>query len=190
MLYYLLFHFVLLSQTESGEAHVPRSSSSFFGCLLFVRAGPQSAELTASYDWTGHRSRGPFLGPEKTFVKLRPAYSVKLVFAYLVKGIEMKITASFPASRRFRFEDTERIMSHEMRPNVSADPASQSRLRAQSLIRISIFIHTEIRNNYHDKNFALKLALKERLSGTRKWSILINSWPPYSWFSNHMTSPR
>ena len=34
-----------------------------------------------------------------------------------------------------------------------------------------IFIHTEIRSNYHKKNFALRLALKERLTGTRKWFI-------------------
>ena len=39
-------------------------------------------------------------------VKLRPAYSVKLVLSYVVKGIEMKITAKFRASRRFHFEDT------------------------------------------------------------------------------------
>ena len=32
-------------------------------------------------------------------------------------------------------------------------------------------IHIEIRTNYNDKNFALRLALKERLRGTRKWSI-------------------
>ena len=55
-------------------------------------------------------------GPEKPFVKLRPAYSVKLVFSYVVKGIKIKITAKFRASRRLRFEDTERIMSPEMRP--------------------------------------------------------------------------
>ena len=51
--------------------------------------------------------------PEKPFVKLRPAYSVKLVFSYVVKGIKIKITAKFRASRRLRFEDTKRIMSPE-----------------------------------------------------------------------------
>ena len=35
-------------------------------------------------------------GPEK---KLRPAYSIKLVFSYVVKGIKIKITAKFRASR-------------------------------------------------------------------------------------------
>ena len=49
--------------------------------------------------------------PEKPFVKLRPAYCVKLVFSYVVKGIKIKITAKFRASRRIRFEDTKRIMS-------------------------------------------------------------------------------
>ena len=55
-------------------------------------------------------------GPEKPFVKLEAAYSVKLVFSYVVKGIKIKITAKFRASRRLSFEDTKRIMSPEMRP--------------------------------------------------------------------------
>ena len=60
---------------------------------------------------------GSFLeSPEKPFVKLRPTYSVKLVFSYVVKRIKIKITAKFRASRHLRFEDTKRIMSHEMRP--------------------------------------------------------------------------
>ena len=50
-------------------------------------------------------------GPEKAFVKLRPAYSVKLVFSHVVKGITIKITAKFRASRRLRFEDTKRIVT-------------------------------------------------------------------------------
>ena len=55
-------------------------------------------------------------GPEKPYVKVRPAYSVKLVFSYVVKGLKTKITAKFRASRRLRFEDTNRIMSPEIRP--------------------------------------------------------------------------
>ena len=68
-------------------------------------------------------TRGPFLespktflGPKKPVVKLRPAYSVKLVFSYVVKGIEVKITVKFRTSRHLRFEDTKRIMSPEIRP--------------------------------------------------------------------------
>ena len=58
-------------------------------------------------------ARGSFLeSPEKLFVKLRPAYSVKLVFSYVVKGIKIKITAKFQATRRLRFEDTKRITCH------------------------------------------------------------------------------
>ena len=56
------------------------------------------------------KSRGRF-GPEKPFVKLRPAYSVKLVFSYVIKGIKVKVTAKFRASRRLRFEDTKRIIA-------------------------------------------------------------------------------
>ena len=55
-------------------------------------------------------------GPEKPFLKLRPAHSVKLVVLYVVKGIKIKITAKFRASIRLRFEDTKRIMSPEIRP--------------------------------------------------------------------------
>ena len=62
------------------------------------------------------RKSRKLFGPEKPFVKLRPAYSVKPVFSYVVKGIKIKITAKFRASRRLSFEDTKRIMSHEMRP--------------------------------------------------------------------------
>ena len=55
------------------------------------------------------RKSREFFGPEKPFEKLRPAYSVKLVFSYVVNEIKIKITAKFRASRRLRFEDTKRI---------------------------------------------------------------------------------
>ena len=51
--------------------------------------------------------------PEKPFLKLRPAYSVELVFSYVVKGIKVKITAKFRDKEHLRFEDTKRIMSSE-----------------------------------------------------------------------------
>ena len=62
------------------------------------------------------RKSRELFGPEKPFVKLLPAYSVKLVFSYVVKGIKIKITAKFRASRRLRFEDTKKTMSPEIRP--------------------------------------------------------------------------
>ena len=58
------------------------------------------------------RKSRTLFGPEKTFVKLRPANSVKLVFSYVIKGIKIKITAK----RRPRFEDTKGIRSPEMGP--------------------------------------------------------------------------
>ena len=48
----------------------------------------------------------------------------------------------------------------------------KARLSAKSLLWKSVFIHIEIRTNYHNKSFALRLALKERLRGTRKWPIM------------------
>ena len=63
------------------------------------------------------RKSRELFGPEKPFVKLRPAYSVKLIFSHVVKEIRIKITAAkFRASRRLRFEDTKRIMLPEIRP--------------------------------------------------------------------------
>ena len=55
-------------------------------------------------------------GPEKPFVKLRPASSVRRELSYVVKGIKININAKFHASKRLRFEDTKKIMSPEMRP--------------------------------------------------------------------------
>ena len=74
---------------------------------------PHSPRISRLQGPVSRKSRELF-GPEKPFVKVRPAYSAKLVFSYVVKGV--KITAKFRASRRFRFEDTKRIMSPEIRP--------------------------------------------------------------------------
>ena len=67
-----------------------------------------------------HRVPGPVSQKvpknSKSFVKLRPANSLKLVFSNVVKGIKIKTTAKFRASRRLRYEDTKRIMSPKMRP--------------------------------------------------------------------------
>ena len=71
--------------------------------------------FTSDQGPVSRKSRELF-GPEKPFVKLRPAYSVKLVFSYSVEGIKINITAKFRASRRLHFEDTKRIMSPDLRP--------------------------------------------------------------------------
>ena len=76
-------------------------------CLRFGSQGPVS-----------RKSRELF-GPEKPFVKVRPAYSVKLVFSYVVKGIKIKTVAKFRASRRLCFEDTKRICHPKYARNVS-----------------------------------------------------------------------
>ena len=44
--------------------------------------------------WPVSRKSRELFGPEKPFVKLRPAYSVKLVFSYVVKGIKIKIQSN------------------------------------------------------------------------------------------------
>ena len=66
----------------------------------------------------GNSGQGPvsqkfrkLCGPEKSFVKLQPALSMKLVFLHVVTGIKIKVTVKFRASRRFRFKDTKRIIT-------------------------------------------------------------------------------
>ena len=56
----------------------------------------------------------------------------------------------------------------------------KARLRAKFLLWKSVFMHIEIGTNYHmhNNNFALSLALKERLRGTRKWPIFC---APFAW---------
>ena len=75
------------------------------------------------WDRTSTKGQGPvsrkfreLFGPEKPVVKLRPAYFVKLFFSYVVKGIKVKLSAKFRASRGLRFKDTKRIVSPEIRP--------------------------------------------------------------------------
>ena len=66
--------------------------------------------------WPVSRKSWKLFGPEKPFLKLRLAHSVKLVFSYVVKGRKIKVTAKFGAQRRLRFENTKRTTSPEMRP--------------------------------------------------------------------------
>ena len=59
------------------------------------------------------RKSQKLIGPENPFLKLQPGYCVKLVFSCVVKGIKIKITVKFCASRRLGVEDIKRIMSPE-----------------------------------------------------------------------------
>ena len=83
------------------------------------------------------RKSRELFGPEKPFVKLRPAYSVKLVFQYVVMGIKIKITAKFRASRRHRFEDTKRIMSPEIHPKKLNHPLMTVEYFGTSVLLVS-----------------------------------------------------
>ena len=63
----------------------------------------------------------------------------------------------------------QQLMRHRPFPS-SLQPLFQG----ESLLRVSVFIDIEIRANYH-QDLALRLASKERLQGTWKWSIRINN---------------
>ena len=99
----ILLDYLILTRILS-KLHRIWKKYAFVWILFYKAQGPVS-----------RTSRERF-GPEKPLLKLRPAYSVKLVFGYVVKGIKVKITAKFRASRRLRVEDTKRIMSPEIRP--------------------------------------------------------------------------
>ena len=108
-----LFAFQGLSGKETLQSYFRRNVSLFLG-VAWVR-GLENRGRNQDQACVSRKSRGLF-GPEKPFVKLQPAYCVKLVFSYVVKGIKVQITARFRASRRLRFEDTKIIMSPEIRP--------------------------------------------------------------------------
>ena len=83
---------------------------------FFSFFGPECSPPSNGYLGPVSRKSRELFGPEKPFVKLRTAYSVKLVFSYVINRSQIKIAAKFRASRGLRFEDTKRIMSPEMRP--------------------------------------------------------------------------
>jgi len=87
-----------------------------------------------------YRPGARFSKVPKTFRarKLRPSYSLKLVFLYVVKEIKIKISAKVRASRRLRVEVTKRIMSPKLRPK---------RLRNRPLARSMVSALTSV--NYH-----------------------------------------
>ena len=60
-----------------------------------------------------------FSGHEKPFIKLRFAYSGKLVFLYVEEGIKISITGEFGASRRLCFEDIKELCHSKNTRNVS-----------------------------------------------------------------------
>ena len=113
--------------------------------------------------------------PEKPFVKLRSANSVKPFFSHFAKGIKIKINAKFRASRRLRFEDTKRIMSREIRPKSFGTfekraPGLQTQPRSHVMhfsrwafclrVRDSMFSHGYIRCYAPARRFLAKCKIK------------------------------
>ena len=92
----------------------------------FERSAVERIEENSNDQGPVSRKSRKLFGPEKPFVKLWPTYSVKLVFSYVVKGIKIKIkvTASFRASIRLRFEDT-KLYHPKCARNVSGLPRNR-----------------------------------------------------------------
>ena len=85
LFYCLYFTFIKKKQLTARSAwtsiiclYVHQRNPMYIGFLTWYGQGPVSV-----------KSRKLF-GPEKPFVKLRPAYSVKMVFSYVVKEIKSK----------------------------------------------------------------------------------------------------
>ena len=72
--------------------------------MTLIKGDVHRCVLTCTLGPVSRKSRKLF-GPEKPFVKLRSAYSVKLVFSYVVKGIQIQIYAKFRSSKQRRFEE-------------------------------------------------------------------------------------
>ena len=88
------------------------NNKSYYFCLVLQKLPPDLQVLA----YVSQKTRKLY-GPEKPFAKLRPAYSVKMVFLYVVKGIKIKITEKFRDTEHFRFEDTKRILKRAPGPN-------------------------------------------------------------------------
>ena len=84
-------------------------SSLDYTCSVFHYSLPHDQYLQLELESVQKRALACFsqktrklYGPEKPLVKLRPAYSIKLVFFY----VKIKITAKFRDTEHLRFEDT------------------------------------------------------------------------------------
>ena len=103
-----------LTSGWSYDTHVQHALTSI---IIIIAAELQVLCVTCCHTGSlqGHISRKSrkLFGPEKPLVKLRLAYSVRLIFSYVVKLIKIKITSKFRASSGLCFVDTKRIMSPE-----------------------------------------------------------------------------
>ena len=110
-------------ERETGQQNTP----SLPCCSLqrrtvwFTHMKPFQFGRTEALHLRTGQSRQPFLTRasfSKIFLdpKFRIAFSVKLIFCSVLKGIKTEITAMLRASRRLRFEHKKRIMSSETRP--------------------------------------------------------------------------
>ena len=108
-----IFYFIYPSFTGIVNWITKLSAPNWQDIWTVTRAGHcyGRAKVTVSVHECVSQKTRKLYGPEKPFVKLRPAYSVKLVFLYVVNGIKIKMTAKFRDTEHLRFEDTKRIMS-------------------------------------------------------------------------------
>ena len=108
------------------------------------------------------------------FEKFTRAYLFQIAFEIVWLPIRMKIL--------FTTSDALTVTFNRPFPS-SLQPLFQSEAKSEVLWR-SVFIHIESRTNYHNRNFALSLALKKRLMGSRNglstWSVVAFQFSPKS----------
>ena len=109
---YLSDQALWVSNAESNQSSIEANKSSEMRIAAQTTNRPFYRCALSRLACVSQKTRKLY-GPEKPFVKLRPAYFVRLVFSYVVKGIKIKITAKFCDTEHLRFEDTKRIMSPE-----------------------------------------------------------------------------
>ena len=91
-------------------------NSNIVRSLKIFSSSAHILHVTAAKRGPVSRKSRKFFGPEKPFVKTPTCLFFKAGLFICCKRNKIKITATFLASRRLRFEDTKRIMSPEMRP--------------------------------------------------------------------------
>ena len=107
-------------------------------------------------------------GPEKPFLKLWLAYSVKLVFSCVVKGMKIKISAKFRASRLLGFENAKKTVSSEIRPIRKVSGLSRNGPLARALVFRPLLSLTEI-----SRCFCVEMVLKLALRRSLRWRSLL-----------------
>ena len=125
------------------------------------------------------RHRVPLLLPADSLViRLKRIFLCSITYCFALQSQTLAANLQHLSPRKDIYKCNTLLIAHF---RVSLGLSFKTSLSAKSLLWKSVFIHIETTTNYHYKNFALRLAFKERPTGNRKWSII------YSYFRSTLT---